>query len=161
MSEVKTDEQGARFLSLFTAEPPVALDGTEAPLVDEWAFVPVGDIFLVVGEAIVGITAEGLGADAKPGHDRMSFSEAISDKKPKVKARGRGRPHHCGMVLRRWMRRRRGGETGAGREIEETRPTVGEVSGKVMDRTASRVMIPTSTGRRQRGCRQLQEFGGL
>ena len=68
---MKTDEQGGRFLSLFTAEPPA--DGTEA--LDEWAFVPVADIFLVVGEGIVGITAEGIGADAKPGHDRPGAVE--------------------------------------------------------------------------------------
>eukprot|EP00434_Breviolum_minutum_P003712 symbB.v1.2.003267.t1/scaffold117.1/size318901/6 len=95
---VKTDAQGPRFLSLFTAEPPVAPDGTEAPLVDEWAFVPATDIFLVVGEGIVGVTAEGIGADAKPGHDRMTFDEAMAverkkkdkDKDAKDKDRGKG-----------------------------------------------------------------------
>ncbi|CAE7667608.1 kidins220, partial [Symbiodinium necroappetens] len=75
----------ARHLNLFTAEPPANPDETaEAP--EEWAFVPAADIFLVVGEGIVGITAEGLGAaDAKPGHDRMTFSEAMQDKKQKSK----------------------------------------------------------------------------
>ncbi|CAE7599810.1 kidins220 [Symbiodinium sp. CCMP2592] len=75
----------ARHLNLFTAEPPANPDETaEAP--EEWAFVPAADIFLVVGEGIVGITAEGLGAaDAKPGHDRMTYSEAMQDKKQKSK----------------------------------------------------------------------------
>jgi len=83
---VKMDAQGPRFLSLFTAEPPVAPDGTEAPLVDEWAFVPATDIFLVVGEGIVGVTAEGIGADAKPGHDRMTFDEAMAVERKKKEA---------------------------------------------------------------------------
>ncbi|CAJ1357883.1 unnamed protein product [Effrenium voratum] len=84
---VKEDPQGPRLLSLFTAEPTVAPDGTEVPAVDEWAFVPVGDILLVVGEGIVGITAEGLGAaDAKPGHERMTFADVMQGKRQRVKA---------------------------------------------------------------------------
>eukprot|EP00913_Durusdinium_trenchii_P019630 g18454.t1 len=83
---VQTEEQGPRFLSLFTAEPPQAPDGTEAPQVDQWAFIPASDLLLVVGEGIVGISAEGFGAaDAKPGHERMSFDEAMAGKKEKVK----------------------------------------------------------------------------
>lgn len=78
---LKDEATGPRFLSLFRAEPPLAPDGTEAPQLDEWAFVPASDIFLVVGEGLVGISAEGLGVDAKPGHDRMTFEEAMAEKK--------------------------------------------------------------------------------
>lgn len=76
----------ARPLSLFTAEATVSPEGAEVPPTDEWAFVPASDLLLVLAEGIVGITAEGLGAaDAKPGHERMTFAEALEDKKPKEK----------------------------------------------------------------------------
>ncbi|CAE8633344.1 unnamed protein product, partial [Polarella glacialis] len=78
----KDDGDSARALTLFTAEPTPNLDGTEAPAVDEWAFVPAADLLLIVAEGVVGITAEGLGAaDAKPGHDRLPFADCMLDKK--------------------------------------------------------------------------------
>lgn len=63
-----------RHLKLFTAEQ--AAD----PTVDEWAFVPAGDLLLVVGENLMGITAEGLLVDAKPGHERMTWAEVLDGK---------------------------------------------------------------------------------
>lgn len=79
----KGDGDAERHLNLFTAEATI-VDGVEVPPVDEWAFVPAADLLLVVGEGIVGISADGLGAaDAKPGHERMTFAEAILDKKKK------------------------------------------------------------------------------
>merc|ERR1711920_359377 len=45
----RTQENGERALQLFSG------DGS-----DEWAFVPVGDLYLIVTEGIVGMTAEGL-----------------------------------------------------------------------------------------------------
>eukprot|EP00930_Biecheleria_cincta_P039841 TRINITY_DN27343_c0_g2_i1.p1 TRINITY_DN27343_c0_g2~~TRINITY_DN27343_c0_g2_i1.p1 ORF type:complete len:640 (-),score=124.67 TRINITY_DN27343_c0_g2_i1:63-1982(-) len=76
----------ARPLSLFTAEATTSPEGAEVPPTDEWAFVPASDLLLVLAEGIVGITAEGLGAaDAKPGHERITFAEAMEDKKPEEK----------------------------------------------------------------------------
>lgn len=68
----------ARHLQLFTAEPAPS-PGPEAPP-EEWAFVPAADMLLLVGEGVVGITAEGLFAEKKPGHERMSWEEALAGK---------------------------------------------------------------------------------
>eukprot|EP00440_Ansanella_granifera_P026430 gb/GFBE01028712.1/.p1 GENE.gb/GFBE01028712.1/~~gb/GFBE01028712.1/.p1 ORF type:complete len:410 (+),score=72.66 gb/GFBE01028712.1/:1-1230(+) len=74
-----------RHLNLFTAEAEV-IEGNEVPPTDEWAFAPVVDVLLVVAEGIVGVNSEGLGAaDAKPGHERMTFAEAMEDKKQRSK----------------------------------------------------------------------------
>jgi len=73
----RTPEVSAeRHLQLFTAEPAAA----DAAATDEWAFVPAADVLLIVGESLVGITAEGIFADNKPGHDRMSWAHALEGK---------------------------------------------------------------------------------
>jgi len=84
----RTPEGNAeRHLQLFTAEPVAPSDG--AATADEWAFVPAADALLVVGENLVGITAEGIFADNKPGHDRMSWADALEGKWDKVSKKDR------------------------------------------------------------------------
>lgn len=88
----RTPECGCdRHLSLFTAEPPAP--GTpEGETPNEWAFVPAADILLIVGESLVGITAEGVFVENKPGHDRMSWADALEDKwEKKEKKRARNK----------------------------------------------------------------------
>jgi len=72
-----------RHVNLFTAEPPApGTEGAGGPP-DEWAFVPAADMLLVVGENLLGITAEGLLVDAKPGHERITWAEVLEGKHEK------------------------------------------------------------------------------
>lgn len=41
----------------------------------DWAFVPMADLLLTVGEGVVGITAEGVFADSVSGHQRFTLAE--------------------------------------------------------------------------------------
>jgi len=54
-------------LELFTSEPD-----SEA----QWAFVPVADLLLIVGQGIVGATAEGVFTNGQKGYVRETFAEA-------------------------------------------------------------------------------------
>lgn len=49
-------------------------DDEEPP---EWAYIPVSDLLIVVGEGVVGMTAEGVFAENAPGHKHLGFEEAI------------------------------------------------------------------------------------
>jgi len=74
-------DEAARGLALFHAEP----DRIAGPLrcsepLAEWAFVPISDLLLVVGEGRVGITAEGIFADNPPGHKRLSLADCYKKK---------------------------------------------------------------------------------
>jgi len=75
-----------RHLQLFTAEPSGragllrAAGGDAANQADEWAYVPAVDIFLVLCEGIFGITAEGMFAENRAGHERFTFEEVMADK---------------------------------------------------------------------------------
>ncbi|CAE7278019.1 unnamed protein product [Symbiodinium microadriaticum] len=51
------------------------LDPDLAPC--EWAFVPMSDLLLVVGEGIVGITSEGIFSAHFPGHQRFTLDEYL------------------------------------------------------------------------------------
>lgn len=80
----QSDVQGARHLSLFTAESGGRMDpargidpGDQAA---EWAFVPAADLLLVVGEGIVGVTAEGVFADTDSGHKRATYGEVLEQR---------------------------------------------------------------------------------
>jgi len=69
-------------LRLFTAEPVGHPDGPTDAVSNifggaEWAFVPATDILLIVGEGIVGVTAEGFMADGPPGYRCETFLEVI------------------------------------------------------------------------------------
>eukprot|EP00933_Yihiella_yeosuensis_P025623 TRINITY_DN19874_c0_g1_i1.p1 TRINITY_DN19874_c0_g1~~TRINITY_DN19874_c0_g1_i1.p1 ORF type:complete len:587 (-),score=158.48 TRINITY_DN19874_c0_g1_i1:137-1897(-) len=46
----------------------------------EWAFIPMSDLLLVVGDGLVGLTAEGVFADNPPGHKRLSLAECYRKK---------------------------------------------------------------------------------
>lgn len=81
-------EQGLdRHLGLFTSDPVRQADGTIAPAADEWCFVPAADLLLTVGDAIVGVTVEGVFADNKPGHEPVSYAEALAGSSGKEKKR--------------------------------------------------------------------------
>lgn len=77
---VRKEPDGERQLNLLTAELDPAKE-----VQDEWAFVPLADIFLLVAEAIVGFSAEGIMAEARPGHERLCAADALADKKPVYK----------------------------------------------------------------------------
>ncbi|CAE7730474.1 unnamed protein product [Symbiodinium sp. CCMP2592] len=53
------------------------LDPGLANLPCEWAFVPMSDLLLVVGEGIVGITSEGVFSAHFPGHQRFTLDEYL------------------------------------------------------------------------------------
>lgn len=72
-----------RHLQLFTAEQSPASSAATNVAQDEWAFLPAADLLLVVGEGLVGINAEGLLADNKPGHDRITWAEVLDGKHEK------------------------------------------------------------------------------
>merc|ERR1719242_2675384 len=81
-----------RHLQLFTGEPlaRVSSDGMDARLKsEEWAFVPTVDLLLVVCEGAVGATAEGIFADSRPGHERMSFEDVLAGKHTERKEKER------------------------------------------------------------------------
>lgn len=68
-------------LVLFRAEPPP--EGVPWPARGlppgppcEWAFAPAADLLLLVGEGLVGVTAEGVFTDNRAGHERRSFDTA-------------------------------------------------------------------------------------
>jgi len=83
-----------RSLSLFRADHQTSKtfgwDGREAASVSrglepgsppqEWAFIPVADLLLVVGEGIIGITTEGMFSEAQPGHKRLEFAQCFKTK---------------------------------------------------------------------------------
>lgn len=50
----------------------------------EWSFVPVSDLLLLVGEGIVGITAEGMFADKPGGYKRMSLAQCYKKSAAKL-----------------------------------------------------------------------------
>lgn len=76
-----------RHLGLFSADPVRQPDGNFAPPIDQWCFVPAADLLLIVGDGIVGQTAEGVFGDSRPGHEPVSFEDALKGdevkKKPK------------------------------------------------------------------------------
>jgi len=80
-----TDEVGCeRHLQLFRAEPSHRLPGgepapaEEGPVPAGWAFAPAADLLLIVGEGLVGVTAEGVLVDSRRGHERIPFADALS-----------------------------------------------------------------------------------
>lgn len=80
-----------RHLGLFTAEPVRQPDGDLAPPTDQWCFVPAVDLLLVVGDGIVGTTAEGAFADNPRFHEPVTYEEAVNPPVKKVKERSRSR----------------------------------------------------------------------
>merc|ERR1712137_771765 len=70
VAHARTQEGGARALQLFTSD-----DNDNG---DHWAFIPVGDLLLIVAEGIAGITAEGFMADEGEHKDRFTCAEAMS-----------------------------------------------------------------------------------
>eukprot|EP00927_Polykrikos_kofoidii_P047604 TRINITY_DN41858_c0_g1_i1.p1 TRINITY_DN41858_c0_g1~~TRINITY_DN41858_c0_g1_i1.p1 ORF type:complete len:651 (+),score=136.23 TRINITY_DN41858_c0_g1_i1:215-2167(+) len=88
----RTDLATAQHLELFTSEPTgrvyVArgIDMGDQP--SQWAFVPAMDILLIVGEGIVGFTAEGIFADNVIGHEKMPFAEAMVSEHARVRRDG-------------------------------------------------------------------------
>mmetsp|Transcript_6440 Transcript_6440/g.11188 ORF Transcript_6440/g.11188 Transcript_6440/m.11188 type:complete len:629 (+) Transcript_6440:94-1980(+) len=85
-----------RHLQLFTGEASSRLtaakgtDAVEEPA--EWGYVPASDIFLVVGDGIVGLTCEGIFAENPPGHDRLTLDEALHGPKKRERSRsGKGK----------------------------------------------------------------------
>jgi len=90
-----------RHLQLFTAEPSgraglLRASGDASSDPDEWAYAPAVDLFLAIGEGTFGITAEGLFAENRPGHGRISFADVMAgrceerrdrDKKDKEKGK--------------------------------------------------------------------------
>ncbi|CAK9101354.1 unnamed protein product [Durusdinium trenchii] len=88
----------SRYLGLFRADHQTSKtfgwDGKEMPstrgleparVPPEWSFVPVTDLFLVVGEGLVGITTEGIFGDLPKGTGRTSLRECYKkrEKEPK------------------------------------------------------------------------------
>eukprot|EP00931_Biecheleriopsis_adriatica_P040899 TRINITY_DN23425_c0_g1_i1.p1 TRINITY_DN23425_c0_g1~~TRINITY_DN23425_c0_g1_i1.p1 ORF type:complete len:110 (+),score=30.06 TRINITY_DN23425_c0_g1_i1:139-468(+) len=83
-----------RVLGLFRADAKISgCDGKEAATTRglepcskpaEWSFVPITDLFLAVGEGLVGITTEGIFADKSKGSKRKSLKECYK-KEPKAK----------------------------------------------------------------------------
>ncbi|CAK9073761.1 unnamed protein product [Durusdinium trenchii] len=97
-----------RALGLFRAEhhSPATFGRSSAkdrPSVEatEWCFIPSSDIFLVVGEDLIGMTLEGLFADNAPGQKRLSLAECYRKRDspaPKAAAVNQARPSN-GQVL--------------------------------------------------------------
>ncbi|CAE7762161.1 rep [Symbiodinium sp. CCMP2592] len=72
----------------------------------EWCFIPTSDLFLVIGDDLVGVTLEGLFADNAPGQKRLSLAEcyrkraappeapkeAVKEEVPPPKAKGPSAP---------------------------------------------------------------------
>eukprot|EP00930_Biecheleria_cincta_P032373 TRINITY_DN22469_c0_g1_i2.p1 TRINITY_DN22469_c0_g1~~TRINITY_DN22469_c0_g1_i2.p1 ORF type:complete len:694 (+),score=130.83 TRINITY_DN22469_c0_g1_i2:200-2281(+) len=74
-----------RVLALFRADDQKETASTSRGIepglpTAQWSFVPVSDLFLVVGEGIVGMTTEGIFADKAKGAKRLSLKECC--KKP-------------------------------------------------------------------------------
>eukprot|EP00927_Polykrikos_kofoidii_P018318 TRINITY_DN18477_c0_g1_i1.p1 TRINITY_DN18477_c0_g1~~TRINITY_DN18477_c0_g1_i1.p1 ORF type:complete len:339 (-),score=46.50 TRINITY_DN18477_c0_g1_i1:211-1083(-) len=79
------DQELERALSLFRADSPgtshgIAVGGNTRGLPvgfppAEWAFIPVSDLFLTVGEGLVGISTEGIFAANRRGHERKSLAK--------------------------------------------------------------------------------------
>mmetsp|Transcript_56577 Transcript_56577/g.134780 ORF Transcript_56577/g.134780 Transcript_56577/m.134780 type:complete len:628 (-) Transcript_56577:53-1936(-) len=91
-----------RHLQLFTAEASTRLQAAKGEDTDpppepaEWGFVPASDIFLVVGDGIVGITSEGIFAENPPGHEKLTLDEALNGKKRERSRSGRGKDRKDG-----------------------------------------------------------------
>merc|ERR1712048_736643 len=89
----KTDPELARPLELFTAEPSgrtyvaTGIEPSNGDQALQWAFVPATDLFLVIGEGVVGLTAEGIFSENPVGHERLTFQEVMDglEKKKKEK----------------------------------------------------------------------------
>ncbi|CAE7334407.1 slc43a2 [Symbiodinium natans] len=58
--------------------------------VGEWCFIPTSDLFLVIGEDLVGVTLEGLFADNAPGQKRLSLAECYRKRPTPVEALNEG-----------------------------------------------------------------------
>eukprot|EP00928_Gymnodinium_smaydae_P001717 TRINITY_DN10616_c0_g5_i1.p2 TRINITY_DN10616_c0_g5~~TRINITY_DN10616_c0_g5_i1.p2 ORF type:complete len:629 (-),score=151.92 TRINITY_DN10616_c0_g5_i1:93-1979(-) len=91
----RADPSLARCLELFTADTggrvyiQPGIEVGEGPA--EWAFVPATDVLLVLGEGLVGITAEGAFAENTAGHEKCTFEEAMSGKPRKKRSSSRDR----------------------------------------------------------------------
>eukprot|EP00913_Durusdinium_trenchii_P031939 g29913.t1 len=83
----------------------------------EWCFIPSSDIFLVVGEDLIGMTLEGLFADNAPGQKRIDI--------------GRGRRSH--MSTRQAERRKRDSPAPKAAAVNQARPSNGQVLQVVED----------------------------
>jgi len=85
------DAELSRPLELFRAEPAgrtfvargIEPSNDDQPL--QWAFVPATDLFLVIGEGMVGLTAEGMFSENVLGHERLTFQEVMEglERKPR------------------------------------------------------------------------------
>lgn len=78
-------------LELFTAEPSLAGAATseeKAPKEAAWAYLPAMDLLLVVGEGILGITAEGAFTESGPASERRTFAAALRHAKRGSQKRG-------------------------------------------------------------------------
>lgn len=78
------ENDAERHLGLFTSE------GANAAT-DQWAFVPQADLLLIVGDGMVGLTAEGVFADNRPGHEPCTYEEALKGGKEREPSRKRSR----------------------------------------------------------------------
>merc|ERR1712129_558753 len=72
------EESARRALGLFRTEARGAADiaAQKGAAPAEWAFVPAADLFLIVGEGLVGITVEGAFVDGAS-VERLTFGTAI------------------------------------------------------------------------------------
>eukprot|EP00747_Dinoflagellata_sp_TGD_P060446 gnl/TRDRNA2_/TRDRNA2_152033_c0_seq1.p1 gnl/TRDRNA2_/TRDRNA2_152033_c0~~gnl/TRDRNA2_/TRDRNA2_152033_c0_seq1.p1 ORF type:complete len:644 (+),score=138.57 gnl/TRDRNA2_/TRDRNA2_152033_c0_seq1:48-1934(+) len=69
----EADAEAAHGLELFRAEPnPRDLATDQSPA--EWAFIPMSDLMLIIGEGLVGITSEGVFAKNRRGHKPKSLA---------------------------------------------------------------------------------------
>mmetsp|Transcript_19619 Transcript_19619/g.42896 ORF Transcript_19619/g.42896 Transcript_19619/m.42896 type:complete len:661 (+) Transcript_19619:41-2023(+) len=88
------NEDAQRHLELFTAEPvgrSYPSRGIDPGPEPRWAFVPAADVLLVVAEGLLGLTAEGAFAENGPGHEKMTFAEAMNPELAKKRERERER----------------------------------------------------------------------
>jgi len=76
--------EGDRSLALFRDDTQAAMNAgcgsDSAPSAPSWSFIPMSDLFLVVGDGLVGLTAEGIYADNPRGHKRQSLAKCYKAK---------------------------------------------------------------------------------
>lgn len=82
-----------RGLGLFRADNQTSVSRGLEPGSDpaDWAFVPLADLILVVGEGLIGCTVEGLFAESPVGHKRRLFASCYKKPGENPKARRRDR----------------------------------------------------------------------
>jgi len=74
-----------RGLQLFRADSAPSVGPPSRGLMDgtlpaEWAFIPMSDLLLVIGDSVIGITNEGVFADNRSGYKRLSLADCYKKK---------------------------------------------------------------------------------